>query len=291
MASAQLPHFRFDPSRHLHPPLEGGAADPTQAATSLQSGTFQYVSSDFLQKASSVLSNVSASAIDPGTGQAYFVCRVDPSQSKAPNLVVLDASGNILSQTQDPGMIAGHSIKLIDVGKGPQPWVADKGSSTIRIYNSSGQLQTKIGPDIQGSNANAKGGIGIPEKGPSVVLGKITDIAFDANVSQFYITDGDVGGPFNRVVVLNTAYLCVAVWDASSPTSDSIKIKVPHAVAVDPWSRVWVVGSQDSSVQVMDRAGNFLNETDAVWYLDINGSGDERNCNGLRDWQYLKFWI
>ncbi|KAI9859033.1 MAG: NHL repeat-containing protein 3 [Trichoglossum hirsutum] len=259
MASAQLPHFVFDPSNPVHQPLRGDDADPTQAATSLRSGTFQYVNSDFLRKASSVLSNVSASTIDPRSGRAYFLRRVDlnvhPGEA---NLVVLDADGNTLT-TSDPDMIAGHSIKLIDVGKGAQPWVVDKGSSTVRIYNTDGKYQTKFGPDIEGSDTKTQGGIGIPN-GPSVVLGKITDIAFDASVGQFYITDGDVGGPYNRVVVLGSTCKCLAVWDASSPVANSIQIKVPHAVAVDPWSRVWIVDSHNSRVQVVDHTGNVLNK-------------------------------
>ncbi|RYP23163.1 hypothetical protein DL765_001248 [Monosporascus sp. GIB2] len=234
MASLRLPHFRIDPSRPPHEPSEG--EDPTQAATSLRSGTFQYVDSDFLSKASSVLTHVSASAIDSSTGRAYFLRRVRPQ------LIVLDPSGKDIISATDPDLKTGHSIKLIDAGKGLQPWVADEGSSTIRVYDVDGKFVFKIGPEIPGSGASAKGesveGTGT---GQSVRLGKVTDVAFDVSIRQFYITDGDAGGPYNRVVVLNSFYQCIAVWGGGSgpaiknqfPKVDLYGISISTARAVD----------------------------------------------------------
>ncbi|KAI0410516.1 hypothetical protein F5X98DRAFT_359373 [Xylaria grammica] len=252
MASLRLPHFRIDPSQPPHQPFLG--QDPTQAASSLQAGTFQYVDSDFLNDAASVLTSVSASAVDPVTGRAYFLCRTDPQ------LVVLDRNGKIVVRVTDPDLKTGHSIKLIDAGKGFQPWVADMGSSTIRVYNANGNFMFAIGPEINGSTFWARGNAATASKeGPTITLGKVTDIAFDAVASQFYITDGGAGGPYNRVVVLNQDYRCIAVWSGDIGATMKNTFNIPHAIAVDPWSRVWVVDSQNHRILVMDRNGVTLN--------------------------------
>ncbi|TEY41046.1 hypothetical protein BOTCAL_0405g00040 [Botryotinia calthae] len=253
MEALRLPHFTLDRAGPVHNPLQGEEADPTQAATSLQSGSFQYVNSTFLNAASSVLSQVSASAIDPNTGAVFLLRRV------APNLVILDSNGKITNEISDPEIITGHSIKLINIDKYLQAWVVDVGSSTVRIYDTNGKFQHSFGPEATREIARNQDGIDIPENGQTVTFGKITDIAYDPKFCQLYITDGDVDGPHNRVVVLNTMFNCVAVWDASSPVVNAgIKLNVPHAVAVDPWSRVYIVDSHNHRVQVTDRTGVVL---------------------------------
>lgn len=151
MAGLRLPHFRFSPSKPVHDPLDGDDADPTRAATSLQSGTFQYVNSGFLSNASAFLSQVSASAIDPSSGHAYLLRRANPTDPKDPNIVILDANGSILHQIKDNGIISGHSVKLINSGQGSLMWVVDKGSRSLRIYSLDGVYQSSIGPEINAS--------------------------------------------------------------------------------------------------------------------------------------------
>lgn len=91
---------------------------------------------------------------------------------------------------------------------------------------------------------------------------KVTDVAFDPAQGQVYVADGDVGGPNNRVLVLNSSHQCVAVWGSpglqGGPSTSQAQFNLPHAVLVDAISRVWVVDSLNSRVQVFDSAGNFL---------------------------------
>jgi hypothetical protein len=151
MAALRLPHFQFSPSKPVHEPLDGDDADPTLAATSLQSGTFQYVNSGFLSNASAFLSQVSASAIDPSSGYAYLLRRANPTDPKDPSIVILDANGSILHQIKDNGITSGHSVKLINSGQGSLMWVVDKGSRSLRIYSLDGVYQGSIGPKINPS--------------------------------------------------------------------------------------------------------------------------------------------
>jgi hypothetical protein len=144
MPRFRLPHFRFDPSKPVHDPLVGDKADPTDAAVSLQSGTFQYVNSSLLTSASSSLTQVSASAIDPSTGDSYFLRRATP------NIVILDAGGNTKAKISDPALVSGHSITVIQAGSGsgPQAWVTDRGSSMIRLYGPDGSIGATLGPTV-----------------------------------------------------------------------------------------------------------------------------------------------
>ena len=151
MAGLRLPHFQFDPARPIHEPLDGDDADPTLAATSLQSGTFQYVNSGFLSNASAFLSQVSASAIDPNSGYAYLLRRANPTDPKDPNIVILDDNGSIRHQIKDSDIKSGHSVKLINSGQGSQMWVVDKGSGTLRFYSLDGVYKGSIGPEINPS--------------------------------------------------------------------------------------------------------------------------------------------
>lgn len=215
MASLRLPFFQIDPTTKPHEPPLVGQEDPTQAATSLQSGTFQYVDSAFLSSSATTaaLSNVSASAIDLATGQIYFLRRVSPQ------IIVLGPAGDIIAEIADPALVAGHSIKLIDAGKGSQLWVADMGSSTIRVYGLDGTVLDIIGPTI----GQAPGAV------KDLTLGKVTDIAFDGSIGQFYISDGGIGGPYNRVIVLNPSMQYIAVWgdDDIGPQVD-VPVRVQH---------------------------------------------------------------
>jgi hypothetical protein len=151
MAALRLPHFQFSPSKPVHEPLVGDYADSTLAATSLESGTFQYVSSDFLSDASAFLSQVSASVIDPSSGYVYLLRRANPTEPRDPNIVILDANGKILRQIKDEGITCGHSVKLINGDQGSLMWVVDKGSRSLRIYSLDGDYKFSIGPEINPS--------------------------------------------------------------------------------------------------------------------------------------------
>lgn len=130
----------------------------SQAAVSLQSGAFQYVFSSFLSQATSYLTEVSASALDPETGKLYLLRR------SSPELVILDMNGNVINALSNTGIVDGHSIKIFPntSNENSTIWVADMGSQSIRTFDTSGNFISAIGPNIPASGAH-----------DSVTLGKV----------------------------------------------------------------------------------------------------------------------
>ncbi|KAI4760906.1 hypothetical protein E4T52_07036 [Aureobasidium sp. EXF-3400] len=235
--------------------------DISRAAASLESGTFQYVSTAFLSQAIQYLTQVTATAVDPTTGKVYILRRTQPA------IVILNADGSLAGTRSDTKIIQGHSIKVFVTDNGSASlWVTDIDGTCIRTFNTEGEALSVIGPEIQGTTTmgSKDGSIGVPEAHGPVTLGKITDVAFDTTLGQIYVTDGDVGGPNNRVLVLNRSCECLAVWGSPSlqaHTSNSkAKFNLPHALLVDGISRVWIVDSLNSRVVVLDSAGNDLAE-------------------------------
>ncbi|KAI5209251.1 hypothetical protein AUEXF2481DRAFT_27894 [Aureobasidium subglaciale EXF-2481] len=233
--------------------------DTSRAASSLESGMLQYVATSFLSMASQYLTDVSATTIDSATGKVYMLRRTQPS------LVILNDDGSLYRTRSDTNIVRGHSIKAFHgTNDSSSLWVVDLDAACIRVFDAEGNSLTIIGPEIGGSNniESKDDSIGIPGSHGPVTFGKITDVAFDTTLGQVYVTDGDLGGPNNRVIVLNRSMQCVAVWGSPSEQTGTLKVEfdLPHAVLVDAVSRVWVLNSSDSRVVVLDSQGNYLAE-------------------------------
>jgi len=136
------------PQHHDLDNISDGDSSNTQAATSLQSGPFQYVDNNLLEQAAqaSFLSEVSSMAVDPVTQIVYILRRLDPV------VVILNGQGNIIDQwtSAKTGIKAGHSIKLRRSGSDRQlsVWVVDMTASCILIFSPTGQIETRLGPQI-----------------------------------------------------------------------------------------------------------------------------------------------
>jgi hypothetical protein len=254
--------------------------DISRAAASLDSGTFQYVSTSFLSQVTQYLTNVTGTAIDPITGKVFMLRRTQPA------IVILNADGFLARTRSDTEIVQGHSIEVFVSNNGPASlWVTDVGGTCIRTFDTEGKALTVVGPEIQGTTTidSEDGSIGVPEAHGPVMLGKvcalttslydstaepwkITDVAFDTTLGRIYVTDGDVGGPNNRVLVLNRSCECIAVWGSPSlqaqTSSSNAQFNLPHALLVDGILRVWVVDSLNSRVVVFDSTGNYL----ALWF-------------------------
>ena len=69
---------------------------------------------------------------------------------------------------------------------------------------------------------------------------KVTDIAWDA-LGKVYISDGDLGGKNNRIVVLDSRLSLLDVWNLDNKPGDKPKqFNLPHRLAVDKCDRIWV---------------------------------------------------
>lgn len=161
------PHLFKGRTKHSPDELK---EDISRAAASLESGTFQYVSTSFLSQATQYLTNVTATAIDPTTGKVYILRRTQPT------IVILNADGSLAGFRSDTEIVQGHSIKVFISNTGPSTlWVTDMGGTCIRTFNTEGEALSVIGPEIQGTTTmgSKDGSVGVPEAHGPVTLGKV----------------------------------------------------------------------------------------------------------------------
>ena len=104
---------------------------------------------------------------------------------------------------------------------------------------------------------------------------KVTDIAFNSK-GYCYITDGDVGGLNNRVLVFDPNFKLVDVWNKENkPGSGSLQFNLPHSVIIDACDRVWVVDTLNHRLQIISANGTLLSmwtcfEKALIYGIDID---------------------
>lgn len=164
-----LPPKPFE-GRPKHSPSEL-RDDVSRAAASLESGVFQYVSTSVFSQITQYLTNVAATAIDPASSQIYMLRRVEPA------LVILNPDGSLSSTRSDTNIIQGHSIKVFSgINGGPSSlWVTDMAASCIRIFDTTGNTLSTLGPDIEGTSSVSSTDdlVDVPGLHGPVTLGKV----------------------------------------------------------------------------------------------------------------------
>ena len=69
---------------------------------------------------------------------------------------------------------------------------------------------------------------------------RVTDVAWDSK-GNIFVTDGDVGGLNNRILMFNSNFKLVNVWNImNKPGSGPLQFNLPHRLAVDMCNRIWV---------------------------------------------------
>lgn len=107
---------------------------------------------------------------------------------------------------------------------------------------------------------------------------KVTDIAFSSN-GYCYITDGDVAGLNNRVLVFDTNFKLVDVWNKDNkPGSGPLQFNLPHRIIIDDCDRVWIVDTLNHRLQIVSENGTFLGQwscfgTALIYGMDIDHGG------------------
>ena len=148
MAFAILPDISLDykAGPRISPPLGSPSDDPTRtrAATSLISGSFQFVDSTFFSSSHQFLNDISSCTIDQPGGRVFLLRHSDPV------VVVLDRSGRVLSQwtAAETKIKKGSSIKCRYFNDLMTVWVVDTDSSCIRPFKDNGDPLDPIGPHL-----------------------------------------------------------------------------------------------------------------------------------------------
>ena len=112
-----------------------------------------------------------------------------------------------------------------------------------------------------------------------VQFDRVTDLAINSK-GYMYVTDGDVGGINNRVLVFDANRDLVDVWNKENkPGSEPLQFNLPHSIKIDRCDRVWITDTQNHRIQIVSSNGTFLGEWkcfgDSLLYgLDITSSSD-----------------
>lgn len=89
---------------------------------------------------------------------------------------------------------------------------------------------------------------------------KVTDLALNSR-GYVYVTDGDIGGVNNRVLVFDPNHNLVDVWNKDNkPGSEPLQFNLPHSVDIDWCDRVWITDTQNHRIQIISSNGTFLEE-------------------------------
>ena len=197
--------------------------------------------------------NVSDVAVDTTLRQVWILQRSHP-----PVTVWDSVTGKFLLQwdTQDLGYP--HSIELNVFDS--TVWITDMAGELAagEIYGHCVKQFHRNGSYIQsiGQCGQHTGGSSInPPQ-----FDKVTDIAFNSK-GYAYITDGDIGGMNNRVLVFNQSLERVAVWNIENTKgSCPLQFNLPHSIRIDKCDRVWVVDTHNHRIQVISDNGVFLGQ-------------------------------
>ena len=182
-------------------------------------------------------------------------------QRSRPPLTLWNTNGTFLMSWDTKEIGYPHSITL----NGSDPsvatvWITDFAGALL-AGNSYGHCVKQF--SYYGEFIKSIGKCGKYTNGSSInpiQFDKVTDIAWNSK-GYVFITDGDLNGLNNRVIVLNQALEFVDVWNArNQPGSDPGEFNLPHMIAVDKCDRIWITDTMNHRIQVFNEYGKCLGE-------------------------------
>ncbi len=200
--------------------------------------------------------NISDIAVNEVEGHVLIL------QRSYPAVIIVDRHCTLLYawHTEDIGYP--HSIKLHGSGeKNATIWITDMAGTLSSgdmyghcikefTYQSGIYIRSigKCGKDTAGS------GVDPPQ------FDRVTDIAWNSK-GYYYVTDGDINGLNNRVLVFDSKLNLVNVWNkGNQPGSGPLQFRLPHRLIADECDRLWIVDTQNYRVQIIDSNGTFLGQ-------------------------------
>jgi hypothetical protein len=218
--------------------------------------------------------NVTDIAVNEELGHVFVLQRIEPAVS------VWRKTGELLFTWTTGDLGYPHSIKLN--GSDPSTatvWVTDMAppltagktyGHCVKQFSYEGKSLGSIG------HCDREGGSGLDP----LQFDKVTDIAWDA-LGKVYISDGDLGGKNNRIVVLDSRLSLLDVWNLDNKPGDKPKqFNLPHRLAVDKCDRIWVTDALNHRVQVIHSSGTYLGEwncfnTSLIYGIDVSMHSNE----------------
>ena len=197
--------------------------------------------------------NVSDISVDTESQQVWILQRSQP-----PVTVWNSITGKLLMAWNTQELGCPHSIELSSFDG--TVWITDMAGELL-AGEEYGHCVKHFERD--GSYINSIGKCGQHTSGSSLdppQFDKVTDIAIDSR-GYAYITDGDLGGMNNRVMVFDQNYELVDTWNKENTKGDNpLQFNLPHSVRIDSCARVWVVDTLNHRIQVISNDGEFLGQ-------------------------------
>ena len=171
-------------------------------------------------------------------------------QRSHPPVTVWSTNGTLLFVWNTQGIGSPHSITL----NGSDPasatvWITDMYDHCIKEFTYQGQYLQSIGKCGQDTNGS---GLEPPQ------FDRVTDVAFNSK-GYLYVTDGDVGGINNRVLVFDQNNHLVDVWNKENkPGTGPLQFNLPHSIIIDRCDRVWIVDRKNHRIQIVNDNGTLL---------------------------------
>jgi len=183
-------------------------------------------------------------------------------------VMVFDRQGNFLRGWGKGLFKTTHFLRVDPSGS---VWVTDRGDMQAFRFSSDGKLLMTIGrKGVTGDN-NSKD-----------TFNGMADIAVARN-GDVFIADGE--GPNTRVVKFSGDGRFLKWWGGKGTGPG--QFDVPHSIAIDSKSRVYVADRANNRIQIFDRNGRFLRQWTnfgTPWGLFIKGDliyvvdGTANNC-------------
>ena len=183
-------------------------------------------------------------------------------QRSVPFVTVWSTNDTLLYswKTTDIGYPHSITLKGTDLSTA-SVWITDM-AGPVTVTDSYGHCIKEF--TYKGDYIKSIGSCGKYTNGSSVNpirFDKVTDIAWSPTSEHYYIADGDLGGLNNRIVVMDSEFHVVDVWNAKNrPGSGPGQFNLPHAIKIDVCNRVWITDAQNYRVQIFSDKGQYLSE-------------------------------
>ena len=181
-------------------------------------------------------------------------------QRSRPAVTVWSTNGSLVLawDTQEIGFP--HSLTIDHRDVKTTVWITDMAGELaagndyghcIKQFNYTGDFIRSIGKC--GSNTN---GTGLSP----VQFDRVTDVGINS-AGHMYVTDGDLGGMNNRILVFDQKYQLIDVWNKENePGTKPLQFNLPHSIYIDWCDRVWITDTLNHRIQIISSNGTFLNE-------------------------------
>jgi DNA-binding beta-propeller fold protein YncE len=166
-------------------------------------------------------------------------------------VIVFDRDGKFLHSWGEGIIVRAHGIHI---GPDDAVYLTDDRDHTVRKFTADGRLLLTLGTRGVASDTGCENSDYRTIKRGAGPFNQPTNLAL-APDGSIYITDGYGNA---RVHQFTPAGGLVVSW--GEPGAGPGQFNLPHGIAVDRDSRVYVADRENSRVQIFDAAGNFLTE-------------------------------